>query len=64
MGDSEVKIDKENFNHRLSHFYTAWKNDKRSSGDALFGGVGSILVLMGRNEEVPSFAKSNAMFVS
>ena len=58
-----MKIDKDNFNNRLSHFYTAWKNDKRSSGDTLFGGVGSIVVLMGRNEEVPSFGKSNAMSV-
>ena len=63
MGDSEVKIDKEVFNNRLSHFYTSWKNDKRSSGDAVFGGVGSILVLMGRNEEIPTFAKSNALSV-
>lgn len=63
MGD-EVKIDKELFNEHLSHFITAWKNDKRQSSDAVFGGVGSIVVLMGKNEEIPVFHKSNAMHVS
>lgn len=59
----EVKIDKDNFQSRLSHFISAWKTDKRQSNDALFGGVGSIVVLMGRNEENPSFHKNNAMHV-
>ena len=63
MGDADVKIDKDLFYNRLSHLYTSWKNDKRSSGDAVFGGVGSILVVMGKTEEVPTFAKSNALFV-
>ncbi len=59
----EVKIDKDNFQSRLSHFISAWKTDKRQSNDALFGGVGSIVVLMGRNEDNPSFHKNNAMHV-
>lgn len=60
----EVKIDRDVFQNRLSHFISAWKNDKRQSNDALFGGVGSIVVLMGKNEEVPTFHKNNAMHVS
>ena len=59
----EVKIDKDAFQTRLSLFISTWKNDKRQSNDALFGGVGSIVVLMGRNEENPSFHKNNAMHV-
>lgn len=62
MGD-EVKIDKDTFNNRLSHFVSTWKGDKRQSNDALFGGVGSIVVLLGRNEENVSFQKNNAMHV-
>ena len=62
MGD-EVKIDKDNFNNRLSHFVSTWKGDKRQSNDALFSGVGSIVVLLGRNEESQSFQKNNAMHV-
>lgn len=62
MGD-EVKIDRDTFNNRLSHFVSTWKGDKRQSNDALFGGVGSIVVLLGRNEESLSFQKNNAMHV-
>ena len=62
MGD-EVRIDRETFNNRLSHFVSTWKGDKRQSNDALFGGVGSIVVLLGRNEESQSFQKNNAMHV-
>ena len=62
MGD-EVRIDRETFNNRLSHFVSTWKGDKRQSNDALFGGVGSIVVLLGRNEESVSFQKNNAMHV-
>ena len=58
----EVKIDKGNFQDRLTSFISTWKADKRS-GDALFGGVGSIVILMGRNEETPTFQKKNAMHV-
>lgn len=59
----EVKIDKSAFQDRLLSFVSTWKADKRS-GDALFGGVGSVVILMGRNEEVPTFQKKNAMHVS
>ena len=59
----EVKIDKDAFNSRLSHLISTWKNDKRQSNDALFGGVGSIVILMGKNEENPTFHKNNAMHV-
>ena len=62
MGD-EVRIDRDTFNNRLSHFVSTWKGDKRQSNDALFGGVGSIVVLLGRNEESVSFQKNNAMHV-
>lgn len=60
----EVKIDKELFYNRLNQLISAWKNDKRSSNDAVFGGVGSIVILLGKNEEVPSYQKSNALHVS
>jgi len=60
----EVKIDKDAFNSRLSHFISTWKNDKRQSNDALFAGVGSIVVLMGKNEDNLTFHKNNAMHVS
>lgn len=59
----EVKIDKDTFQDRLHSFVQAWKADKRSN-DAVFGGVGSIVILMGRNEELPTFHKRNAMHVS
>ena len=58
----EVKIDKHVFNERLLQLVTAWKHDKRSN-DALFGGVGSIVVLMGKADE-SGFQKKNAMHVS
>ena len=59
----EVKIDKPIFQERLSHFISSWKADKRS-GDALFGGAGSIVVLMGKTEESNNFMKNNSMHVS
>jgi nucleosome binding factor SPN SPT16 subunit len=59
---AEIKIDKSLFNERLSHFYSAWKADKRS-GDAVFGGASSILVLMGKTEESVQFQKNNALHV-
>ena len=58
----EVKIDKQAFHDRLSHFISAWKADKRSN-DALFGGAGSIVLLMGKNEGNITFQKNNAMHV-
>lgn len=59
----EIKIDKQVFENRISQFISAWKADKRS-GDALFGGVSSIVILMGKTEESNSFQKNNAMHVS
>ena len=59
---AEIKIDKNLFQERLSHFISAWKADKRS-GDALFGGASSILILMGKTEETVQFQKNNAMHV-
>ncbi|KAI9777003.1 MAG: FACT complex subunit spt16 [Geoglossum umbratile] len=56
----EIRIDKQVFHDRLSHFISAWKADKRS-GDALFGGAGSIVVMMGRTEESSAFQKNNSM---
>ena len=61
MADS-VQIDKQLFSDRLSHFYSAWKADKRS-GDAYFAGAGSITVLMGKPEETNPWAKNAAVHV-
>lgn len=58
----EIVIDKNAFFNRLSSFYTAWKADKRS-GNTIFGGVGSIVILMGKTDEANSFQKNNAMHV-
>lgn len=58
----EVKIDKQVFHNRLSNFISAWKADKRAN-DALFGGVGSIVIHMGKNEDTVTFQKNNAMHV-
>ncbi|RFU32333.1 Acting on peptide bonds (peptidase), partial [Scytalidium lignicola] len=57
---AEIKIDKNLFQERLSHFISAWKADKRA-GDALFGGANSIVVLMGKSEETAQFQKNNAI---
>ena len=59
----EVKVDKEIFHNRLNQLVSTWKSDKRQSSDALFGGVNSIVVLMGKTEEQPVFHKSNAFHV-
>ncbi|KAL2159701.1 hypothetical protein VTH06DRAFT_2270 [Thermothelomyces fergusii] len=57
---ADIKIDSKTFQERLSHFIAAWKSDKRS-GDALFAGASSILILMGKVDEEPEFYKNNAM---
>ncbi|KAL2115804.1 hypothetical protein VTJ04DRAFT_10059 [Mycothermus thermophilus] len=57
---ADIKIDTKTFQERLSHFISAWKADKRS-GDALFGGANSIVILMGKVEEEQEFHKNNAM---
>ncbi|KAA8569774.1 hypothetical protein EYC84_001354 [Monilinia fructicola] len=56
----DIRIDKNLFQERLSHFISAWKADKRG-GDAVFNGASSILVLMGKTEDVASFQKNNAI---
>lgn len=58
----EIVIDQSTFFNRLSSFYTAWKADKRS-GNTTFGGVGSIIILMGKTDEANSFQKNNAIHV-
>lgn len=59
---ADIKIDKSLFQERLGHFISAWKADKRS-GDALFGGASSIVILTGKSEEGAQFQKNNAMHV-
>ncbi|PGH16894.1 FACT complex subunit spt16 [Polytolypa hystricis UAMH7299] len=56
----QIKIDKVTFANRLSTLYAAWRADKRAT-TPVFGGAGSIIVLMGKTEEANSFQKSNAM---
>lgn len=60
---AEINIDKNQFHERLSHFIGAWKADKRS-GDALFNGASSILILLGKAEETSNFQKNNSIHVS
>ena len=63
MGDeNKVEIDRVLFHERLGQFVSAWKADKRS-GDAMFGGVGSIVILLGKADESPH-TKGNALHVS
>lgn len=59
---AEIKIDAKLFQERVSYFATAWKNDLRSK-DGLFAGASSIVIMMGKVEEVPEFHKNNAMHV-
>lgn len=61
MGD--IKIDSKAFHDRLSRFTGAWKNDLRSK-DGVFNGASSVIVMMGKVEEVPELHKNNAMHVS
>ena len=58
----EVKIDKQVFQDRLGQLISAWKAEKRSN-DALFGGVGSIVVVLGKADDA-EFQKNNALHVS
>ena len=58
----EIKIDKHAFHERLGLFISAWKSDKRS-GDSVFGGVGSILIVFGKAEDGVGFQKTHAMHV-
>lgn len=59
---AEIKIDSKVFQERISHFVTAWKNDLRNK-DGLFGGAQSMVVMMGKVEEIPEFHKNNAIHV-
>lgn len=59
---AEISIDGKLFQERISHFANAWKADKRT-GDGVFAGVSSIVVLMGKVEDEPDVGKSNAMHV-
>jgi nucleosome binding factor SPN SPT16 subunit len=58
----EIVIDKQLFHDRLQAFITQWKADKRS-GDTLFGGAGSIIILVGKASEPGAYAKSSAFQV-
>ena len=58
----EVKIDKVKFHDRLNKLVAAGKADRRA-GDSIFGGVGSIVVLLGKSDD-PGYQKSNALHVS
>lgn len=59
----KIAIDKNTFFNHLSNFYASWKADKRS-GNALFGGADSIVVLMGKTKtDESAFQKNNAMHV-
>ena len=60
MGD-EVKIDAAQFHERVGQLLSAWKADRRA-GDSLFGGVGSVVVLLGKSDD-PGYRKSNAIHV-
>lgn len=60
---AEIRIANKLFQERVSHLVTAWKNDIRAK-DGLFGGASSLLIMMGKVEEVPEFHKNNAMHVS
>ncbi|KAJ5928022.1 FACT complex subunit s.t1.c16 [Penicillium verhagenii] len=57
----KIAIDKTIFFNHLSNLYASWKADKRS-GNALFGGAGAIVILMGKTRtDESSFQKNNAM---
>lgn len=60
---AEIKIDSRLFQERISHFASAWKNDLRAN-HGVFHDAQSILVMMGKVEEVPELHKNNAMHVS
>lgn len=61
MGDAaEVNIDKQLFHSRLGNLVAAWKDPKKNE---VFGGVGSIVVILGKTEEGP-YSKSLSLHVS
>jgi hypothetical protein len=58
----DIVIDKNTFHNRLSEFIAKWKNDKRSN-DALFNGVTSIAICVGKASD-GAYPKSAAFQVS
>ncbi|ATY64834.1 transcription elongation complex subunit [Cordyceps militaris CM01] len=58
---AEIKIDSRLFQERINSFVTSWKNDLRAKDGGLFQGATSLVVLMGKVEEIPEFHKNNAM---
>ncbi len=59
---ADIKIDSKLFQERINSFVTSWKNDLRSK-DGLFGGASSMVVMMGKVEDIPEFHKNNAIHV-
>ncbi len=60
---AEIKIDTRLFQERINSFVTSWKNDLRAKDGGLFQGATSLVVLMGKVEEIPEFHKNNAVHV-
>ncbi|KAJ2981589.1 hypothetical protein NQ176_g1937 [Zarea fungicola] len=58
---AEIKIDSKLFQERINSFATSWKNDLRAKDGGLFQGATSLVLLMGKVEEIPEFHKNNAM---
>ena len=48
---ADIKIDSKLFQERVNSLVTSWKNDLRST-DGLFGGASSMVVLMGKVEDI------------
>ena len=63
MAEDQIVNKADTFFDRLTSFYSAWKADKRSGSDAVFGGVGSIVVVAGKAEPESSYQKNNALHV-
>ncbi|KAI0206769.1 FACT complex subunit SPT16 [Astrocystis sublimbata] len=57
----DITIDAKLFHERVSHFVSTWKSDKRTSDNGVFQGVSSVVIMMGKVEEIPEFHKNNAM---
>ncbi|KAK8204948.1 FACT complex subunit-domain-containing protein [Phyllosticta capitalensis] len=56
---ADITIDKNSFHDRLSSFLSQWKNDKRS-GDGIFGGVSSIVIMVGKANDAAAYPKNVA----
>lgn len=59
---ADITIDKNSFHDRLSSFLSQWKNDKRS-GDGIFGGVSSIVIMVGKANDAAAYPKNVAFQV-